>query len=287
MAQWFAALLLALLVAWAGCVAPDVECEEGETCAPGTSSSTGAGGAGNSVSTPAPTRVTDGPTHDTDKDGILDAWERELASACTIAGRACVELGIQPPTVGVRDYILIQFGRSGPEQDWRLPHDVVADAVAELAREGLAAQVADLGRRDDIDIRALWDDPANEGKFWFSWMTFDKPDDQTAGTAEYNWIEIKDRSSPAQQRLTLLHEISHSILGDLNENWSLCPDEETGGKAHSNDAQSVLYVSADCESQDDEARYRLGHLERTELRSEPLENLRLMNEPGFWAQEPA
>lgn len=226
--------------------------------------------------------------NDSDADGIPDARERALADACEIAGRPCAELGIEAPTVGVRDLVVVQVGRSGHERDWRYGDDVWESATSELANLSIALQVADVGRRDDIDVRAGWENPANDGRFWHLWVLYEDPatveTQEMSGTQEYDLITLAERGDPAEERATLLHELYHALLGDLDGGHSACADKEVGGPGHSADETSVLYTSPDCETGEAE-NFRLAPAELRELREDPFDVLTEMNGPG-WAGTP-
>lgn len=217
---------------------------------------------------------------DDDLDGIPDPLERELSETCVIAGRTCEELGVTPPTTGERDYILVQFSRSGPSQDWRLPENVWDEFRQQFDVADARVQTVELGLRDDIDVKISWEDSANEGRSWFTWLTYDGPSEDTAGWNDMNWINLHAEDDPEELLQTLLHEVYHSMLGDLSGNHSLCPDEEVGGIAHSNDPASILYVPQDCDT-DDVTSITLGASEMAELTGEPFENLWTMNHPDW------
>lgn len=217
---------------------------------------------------------------DDDLDGIPDTLERDLTTSCMIAGRTCAELGVERPEVGTRDYVLVQFGRSGADQDWRLPDDIWADFHERSAAHGWRVQVADLGMRDDLDVRASWSDAANDGRFWFTWLTYDAPSEDTAGWNELNWINLHLDDDPFELLQTLLHEVYHYVLGDLQGGHPRCADDEVGGAAHSDDRASILYVASDC---DTEGVYSLalGQHELAPLDDNPFANLHAMNHEGW------
>ncbi len=264
-------MILALAVALSGCMSDCVDCDDFE-----------------SRGEPADNGDVSASDHDSDLDGIPDAREADIASDCHIHGRTCASLGIQGPQVGVRDYVLVQYSRSGPDQDWRLSDWVWSEFDREMQERGIAYQVADLGLADDLDVVADWDDPANEGRFWVTYMGFDAAEEESAGWNEYNHIMIQKLTDVSghelerEHRMTLLHEVYHSLLGDLDATWSTCNDEEAGGRGHSNDPRSILYVDADCESQLDLDKFDLGPAEDAELAARAFENIALMNHPSWW-----
>lgn len=246
----------------------------------GTSGTPGGATSGGNATKPTPTRPTPPRVSGDDLDGIPDALERSLATRCEIVGRSCADLGIEPPEPGYRDYVLVQVSRPGADQAWRLPQGVWDAFHEEVAQHGWRVQVADLGLRADVDVRKTWDDGANEGRFWFAWMTYDAASPDTAGTNHYNWINMHLESDETELLQTLLHEVYHSVLGDLRAQQSRCPQEEVGGPGHSDDPASILYVPEDCDTEK-VTSIKLGSGELAEMREEPFENLRLMNEAGF------
>lgn len=230
------------------------------------------------------TPTTAAPAGDSDRDGILDARERALAADCTVGGRSCADLGIKAPTVGVRDLVFVQLGRSGTMQDWRYPAAVWASVVEELANLSIVVQVADVGSRDDINVSSSWEDPSNDGKFWHLWVIYNDPAtavaEGSAGTQLYDLVTLAERGDVVEERATILHESYHALLGSLDGGRSLCTDEEVGGPSHSGDEGSVLYTSPDCETNEGSV-FRLGESELRELREQPFAALAEMNEPGW------
>lgn len=240
------------------------------------------------ATTPTPRdipRVTDGPTGDIDRDGIPDSLETTLASNCTIAGRTCAQLAIEPPTIGTRDLIFAQIGRSGTEQNWRLPANVWTSAANELADHAIRAQVADLGLRDDINVEATWDDTENAGRYWHLWVIYNDPATaiatDTSGSQTYNLITIAERENDLEMRASILHEAYHALLGELRSGQSACTNDEIGGPTHSNDANSVLYTSPDCETNEGSI-YELNANETRELAEDPFDVFRTMNAPDWF-----
>lgn len=231
--------------------------------------------------------VRSGPPGDIDLDGIPDGTERALATRCEIAGATCASLGVAPPVVGHRDLVLVQFGRSGVERDWRLPERVWAQAKVELAEHAFHVQVADLGRRDDIQVEARWEDSSLASRYWHLWVVYDDPakavSEETAGSQKYDLITIQDRENDTEMLATILHETYHALLGELDSGRSACADPEVGGPGHSSDSGSVLYTSPGCETNDGSV-YRLGRAETEELRTQPASVLREMNAPEWFGE---
>lgn len=300
------ALMVSLLLA--GCAAEEGDGEADMTDSTGDASTGSVGGAvvadgsGSTEGTPPTTpatppatperntvaadaRRTDGPEGDIDLDGIPDALETSLKTECMIAGRPCSELGIQPPVVGQRDIVLVQVGRSGVEQNWRLPASVWASAGREVGSHGIHMQVADLGVRDDINVSATWEDTTNAGRYWFLWVVYDDPakgvTTETSGSQLYDLITLMERADDAEMLATILHETYHAMMGNLTSPHSQCADEEVGGPGHSDDPESVLYTSPECESNDG-SKFRLGASEAQELKGKPFDVFVEMNAEGWF-----
>lgn len=234
----------------------------------------------------APTTVA--PADDTDRDGIPDSLERALGTSCTIEGRTCASLGLSPPTVGARDLIFLQVGRSGTMQDWRYSAAIWDGVKQEMANLSIVVQVADLGVVASYDRDARWSDTSRDGRFWTHYVIYNDPatavTDDASGSQMYDEITLAERGDPIEERATILHEAYHALLGDLDGGRSTCANEEIGGPSHSADAGSVLYTSPDCETNEGNV-YRLGRAELLELREKPFSVLTEMNEAG-WTEAP-
>lgn len=227
------------------------------------------------------------PFGDSDRDGIPDGLEQSLGTNCRLAGLTCAELGIQPPSIGARDLILVQVGRSGTEQNWRLRAAVWESTKMELANHSLAVQVIDVGIRDDINVSRAWTNPTNAGGYWVHWIFYDDPATAiaagSAGMQLYDLITLAERDSVTEERATILHEVYHALLGSLRTHRSACVNEEIGGPGHSGDAESVLYTSPDCDTNEGKF-FRLSAAEAEQLRDEPFAALQEMNTPE-WSVE--
>lgn len=221
---------------------------------------------------------------DADLDGIPDAFEERIAADCWVHDRTCKELGIEPPTVGVRDLIVVELSHSG--HDARLDDASWAALETELDAVGIRFQRADLGTRDDLSSDDQYAETSDffAGFAWFLSVAHEPEHPDHLGYQEGIWIGLADPGPRASQTATLLHEVYHALLGPLDEAHSACEDEEFGGVTHSGDDTSVLYVDADCEPVERPASLAFTAAERREVTARPIDALWVHNHACWWGQ---
>lgn len=228
---------------------------------------------------------------DTDLDGIPDDIEEHLATDCSVFGRRCIDAGLQPPTVGQRDLIIVEISRSGEGENWRLSSEVWRVFNDEMAALNVSVQRTDLGLRDDLDAFAVTTVGATTRDFWddFAWahvLAYDEEQQEFYGENQGSWVVMADHESIESQTVTLLHEFYHVMLGPLDnpEYHSQCPSEIDGGAFHSNEPDSLLFVDAQCNGQDDLSLRSMTEAERAEFAVRPIDSLAWLNHPCWWQE---
>lgn len=221
---------------------------------------------------------------DTDLDGIPDDYEERIASDCWVLNYTCTELQVEPPEVGVRDFVIIEHSQTGHTS--RLSEDSWDTLEGQLSRGSIRFQRADLGQRDDLDPEDQFEEGTEffDGFAWYITLRHEPEHDEYLGYQQGVWIGLNDEGTSDSQTSTLLHEVFHAILGPLNGAHSTCDDEDAGGETHSDDENSVLYVDGDCEPADPPQAWAWTDREMEELLNEPIDAFWHHNHACWWRQ---